>query len=219
MAVPAILLSFGLKPKAPVPLSDAALVASFEEPSAEWRGKPFWSWNGKLEKDELLRQVGVFKDMGFGGYFMHSRVGLDTEYLGEEWFDMVNAVSDEGMRLGMQNYLYDEDRWPSGTAGGYVTMDPALRLHHMKLDVLPLDGTLSLPDTLAAASLPRLMVYLLKGGPALCDRICQNRCASSRPPGTLRSQGRDGCLYPDRADYYRPARSEHLPFLLCVLLT
>ena len=151
MAVPAILLSFGLKPKAPGPLSDAALVASFEEPSAEWRGKPFWSWNGKLEKDELLRQVGVFKDMGFGGYFMHSRVGLDTEYLGEEWFDMVNAVSDEGMRLGMQNYLYDEDRWPSGTAGGYVTMDPALRLHHMKLDVLPLDGTLSLPDTLAAA--------------------------------------------------------------------
>ena len=137
--------------KKAAPLPDAQLLSSFADPSAEWRGKPFWSWNGKLDRDELLRQAACLKEMGFGGYFMHSRVGLDTEYLGEEWFDLVNAVSDEGVRLGMENYLYDEDRWPSGTAGGYVTMDPAFRLHHMTLEILPKDGTLALPDTLVAA--------------------------------------------------------------------
>lgn len=143
-------------PSVPATLSDDALMSGFSDPSVEWRGKPFWSWNGRLEKDELIRQVGVFKDMGFGGYFMHSRIGLDTEYLGEEWFDLVNAVSDEGVRQGMLNYLYDEDRWPSGTAGGYVTMDPQYRQHFLHMEVLPKDSTLALPDTLAALFTCRL---------------------------------------------------------------
>lgn len=58
----------------------------FKNPGVKFRGKPFWSWNGKLKKDELLRQISVMKEMGFGGYFIHSRTGLATEYLGEEWF-------------------------------------------------------------------------------------------------------------------------------------
>ena len=95
----------------------------FKSPGVYYRGKPFWSWNGKLEKDELLRQVDVLKEMGFGGYFMHSRTGLVTEYLGEEWFELVNAVADKGEKLGLENWLYDEDRWPSGAAGGLVTKD------------------------------------------------------------------------------------------------
>src|SRR5690625_4665748 len=85
------------------------------EPTNEYRGKPFWSWNGKLEKDELLRQIHVFKEMGFGGFFMHSRTGLATEYLGDEWFDLINVCAEEAEKLGMEAWLYDEDRWPSGT--------------------------------------------------------------------------------------------------------
>lgn len=42
----------------------------FAFPSSEYRGKPFWSWNGKLEKEELLRQIEVFHEMGMGGYFV-----------------------------------------------------------------------------------------------------------------------------------------------------
>ncbi len=106
----------------------------FKSPGAYFRGKPFWSWNGKLEKEELLRQVDVLNDMGFGGYFMHSRTGLVTEYLGEEWFDLVNAVADKGEKLGLENWLYDEDRWPSGTAGGFVTMNPEYSMNYIRLD-------------------------------------------------------------------------------------
>ncbi len=135
----------GNGPSQPKRLKEMA--AGFAEPSNEWRGKPFWSWNGKLEKDELIRQVGVLKEMGFGGYFMHSRVGLETEYLGDEWFDLINAVSDEGLRQGMMNYLYDEDRWPSGTAGGYVTMEPRYRQRYLTLEILPKDGWTSQPDS------------------------------------------------------------------------
>ena len=91
-------------------------------------GAPFWAWNGKLEKDELIRQIHVMKDMGLGGFFMHARVGLNTPYLSEEWFDCVKACIDEAEKLGMNAWLYDEDRWPSGAAGGLVTQDPRYRV-------------------------------------------------------------------------------------------
>lgn len=107
--------------------------AGFAAPSAAWRGKPFWSWNGKLEKDELIRQIHVLKEMGMGGFFMHSRTGLVTEYLGDEWFELTNACAEEGERLGMEGWLYDEDRWPSGTAGGRVTANPEFRMKFIHL--------------------------------------------------------------------------------------
>ena len=54
------------------------LERDFREPGAWHRGKPFWAWNGKLEPDELRRQIRLMQRMGLGGFFMHSRVGLDT---------------------------------------------------------------------------------------------------------------------------------------------
>ncbi|MDP4133829.1 MAG: glycosyl hydrolase, partial [Bacillota bacterium] len=109
----------------------------FVNPGREYRAKPFWAWNGKLEKDELKRQLEVIKKMGFGGFFMHSRTGLATEYLGEEWFDITNFVADEAEKMGLEAWLYDEDRWPSGTAGGMVTKNPEYRIKYMRMSVIP----------------------------------------------------------------------------------
>ena len=109
-------------------MSKKELFSTFSSPGVEWRGKPFWSWNGELRQEELVRQVEVMKEMGLGGYFMHSRAGLITEYLGDEWFDLINAVADAGEKAGMEAWLYDEDRWPSGSAGGKVTIDEQYRM-------------------------------------------------------------------------------------------
>jgi hypothetical protein len=49
----------------------------FRIPDREFLGKPFWSWNGELKARELVRQVRVLKRMGFGGFFMPARVGMD----------------------------------------------------------------------------------------------------------------------------------------------
>ncbi|MDI9600948.1 MAG: hypothetical protein QM328_02215, partial [Acidobacteriota bacterium] len=126
------------------------LIQRFENPGAEYRGKPFWSWNGKLEAEELLRQIGVCRDMGFGGFFMHSRTGLRTEYLGDEWFDLINLCADEGERLGLEAWLYDEDRWPSGSAGGMATDDPQYRMKYLRLTPRPADE-FAWDDSLVAA--------------------------------------------------------------------
>ena len=101
---------------------------AFVCPSSAYRGKPFWAWNGELKEEEIVRQVHVMKQMGLGGFFMHSRSGLITEYLGDEWFHMINAAADAAEKEGMEAWLYDEDRWPSGSAGGKVTEDERFRM-------------------------------------------------------------------------------------------
>ena len=78
----------------------------------------------------------ILKEMGFGGYFMHSRTGLETEYLGEEWFSLINSCADYGHREGMENWLYDEDRWPSGSAGGMVTRYKKYRAKFLEMTFL-----------------------------------------------------------------------------------
>ena len=111
----------------------SALYDQFQKPGVQWRGKPFWSWNGELEKEELIRQSHVLGEMGFGGYFMHSRSGLITEYLGDEWFDLINSTADAGEKEGLEVWLYDEDRWPSGSAGGKVSENPKYRMKSLTL--------------------------------------------------------------------------------------
>lgn len=99
----------------------------FKNPGSAYRGAPFWAWNTKLNKEELVAQVHQFKEMGFGGFHIHCRVGLDTEYLGDDFFDCVKACEEEAKKEGLFCYLYDEDRWPSGSAGGIVTREEQYR--------------------------------------------------------------------------------------------
>ncbi len=90
--------------------------------SGSWfRGAPFWSWNDRLDPEELRRQIREFHQQGIGGFFMHARIGLDTPYMSEEWMQAIAACVDEAKKLGMLAWLYDEDKWPSGFAGGIVS--------------------------------------------------------------------------------------------------
>lgn len=92
----------------------------FKKIDSNYKPIPFWSWNERLNTEETARQVRVMHDAGIGGYFMHARGGLLTEYMGEEWFDNVDAACSEGERLGMRSWAYDENGWPSGFADGII---------------------------------------------------------------------------------------------------
>ena len=109
----------------------------FRAPSSEYRGAPFWAWNTKLQKDELLRQLDVLKEMGFGGAHMHVRTGMGTPYLSDEYMDLVRTCVNKCRADGQHAYLYDEDRWPSGAAGGLVTKDPAYRARYLLFTPYP----------------------------------------------------------------------------------
>jgi hypothetical protein len=135
---------------------DKSFLADFQNPSPEYRGAPFWAWNGKLDPAELRRQIRLMKGMGLGGFFMHSRVGLDTAYLSDDWFACVGACIDEAEKLDMQAWLYDEDRWPSGAAGGLVTQNLKYRMRRLKLDLLKPGTTFKRTKTTVAVFVARV---------------------------------------------------------------
>lgn len=93
---------------------------NLKNPPKKYRPAPFWSWNEKLDVAETARQVREMEEVGLGGYFMHARGGLQTEYMSHEWFDNVSAAIEEGEKLGMRSWGYDENGWPSGFGSGAV---------------------------------------------------------------------------------------------------
>lgn len=90
------------------------------DPPALMRIAPFWCWNDKLDKDELIRQIYEIAEKGWGSSFMHCRGGVVTRYLSDEWMDLVKTCAEEAAKTGTHVWIYDEDRWPSGFAGGIV---------------------------------------------------------------------------------------------------
>ena len=47
----------------------------FENPPANYRDVPFWAWNTAMTKEDIDFCLTVFRDMGMGGGFLHSRTG------------------------------------------------------------------------------------------------------------------------------------------------
>ncbi len=103
---------------------DAAI---FSAPPGEYRGVPFWAWNCRVTKDRIDRQIEDFKQMGMGGAMVHPRTGMDVPYLGDEYMDLVAHAVRNLREKGMYCWLYDEERFPSGCAGGLVTRNMAYR--------------------------------------------------------------------------------------------
>ncbi len=97
----------------------------------KYQSIPFWSWNDKLEPEELRRQIRAMKAAGIGGFFMHARGGLTTPYLGDEWFEATAACIDEAKKQGMDAWCYDENGWPSGFAGMKLLEDEANLAHYI----------------------------------------------------------------------------------------
>ena len=103
----------------------------FQNPTSEYRGTPFWAWNCKLEQKELEWQLEILKKMGFGGAHMHVRSGMATPYLSDEYMALIKACVEKCKKEDMLAWLYDEDRWPSGAAGGIVTKDKRYRAREL----------------------------------------------------------------------------------------
>lgn len=108
----------------------------------------FWSWNDTLEKEELRRQLEDFSKERFSGVLVHARGGLRIPYMGEEWFDCYRFVVNEAKRLGLEVWIYDEDGWPSGFAGGQVT---ALGEKHWLKELRFSESEIGLPENRVAA--------------------------------------------------------------------
>ena len=92
----------------------------FQNPAKEYTTVPFWFWNDKIDKTEIVRQLKLMHEQKVYECVIHARHGLETPYFSEEWFECIGFTIREGKRLGMRFWIYDENNFPSGYAGGKV---------------------------------------------------------------------------------------------------
>lgn len=92
-----------------------------EKPGKNYRSAPFWAWNEKINEQETKFQIQEMDEKGMGGFFIHSREGLETAYLSEEWMKQAGIAVQEAKKRDMEVWIYDDDKWPSGCAGGMVS--------------------------------------------------------------------------------------------------
>ena len=103
--------------------------------TADYQSVPFWSWNNELDEAELVRQIEEMHAANIGGFIMHARLGLTTEYLGEKWFSCVRACLEKAKELGMNAWIYDENGWPSGFVGGKLLENESFRAQFLEYEV------------------------------------------------------------------------------------
>ncbi len=97
------------------------LALRFKDPPPEYSLVPFWSLNNTLDSNKLNWQIDQMLDKGVYGAFMHAREGLDqsaTPYFSDGWWTAIEAAVKHAHTKGFYTHLYDEDKWPSGSAGG-----------------------------------------------------------------------------------------------------
>ncbi len=102
-------------------LGKAPMEEGFRNPPRMCSMLPFWSWNSTLEPDKIRWQIDQFVDKGLYGAFMHAREGLDnseTPYFSKGFWDAVKVSVEHGRAKNFYAWIYDEDKWPSGSAGG-----------------------------------------------------------------------------------------------------
>jgi len=81
----------------------------------------FWSINDRLNLKILQQQLLEFQNAGLDGVIFHPRYYPNTPaYLSEEFLDIVSQTIIYAKEIGLTFWLYDENGWPSGTAGGKV---------------------------------------------------------------------------------------------------
>lgn len=122
------------------------LESLFNDPPSEFRTAPFMVWNGKVTEAEIDRMLKEFKDAGCGGVFIHPRPGMITEYMSDDWYSLYRHAVDQGKEMGLDIWIYDENSYPSGFAGGHVPQEmpesynQGQGLALVKTEILPADA-------------------------------------------------------------------------------
>ena len=96
-----------------------SLIEEFPDPGVDYRPAPLWVWNNDVSKEDIDLSLVELKKQGIGGVYIHPRIGLVTEYLSEEWFDLVAYSMEKAKEIDLKVWIYDENVCPSGFAGGH----------------------------------------------------------------------------------------------------
>ena len=79
-----------------------------------------WSWNDKLNTEYTNEHTEAIKDFGFGSVCIHAQSGLQTRYMGDEWFRNIGTAFSMAEKSDIEVWVCDENGYPSGSGNGAV---------------------------------------------------------------------------------------------------
>jgi hypothetical protein len=94
--------------------------ALFKNPPRQYSTGPLWVWNDMLTEQEIRDSLRDLAAQKVKQVWVHPRPGLMTPYLSDDWFRLWKVALQEAERLDMNVWIYDENSYPSGFAGGLV---------------------------------------------------------------------------------------------------
>ena len=98
----------------------ASVKALFKNPPREYSTGPLWVWNDMLTEQQIRDTLRDLAGQKVKQVWVHPRPGLMTPYLSNDWFRLWKVALNEAERLDMNVWIYDENSYPSGFAGGWV---------------------------------------------------------------------------------------------------
>ncbi len=133
----------------------------FVSPGKEFATAPLWVWNDLLTEAQVRSTLQDLHAQRVDQAFVHPRPGLATPYLSEDWFALWRAALDEAKKNDMRIWIYDENSYPSGFAGGFVP-DAMPESRGCGLDVATYD---SLVDANGAWQAGEAVLYVVESLP------------------------------------------------------
>ncbi|MCL2119984.1 MAG: hypothetical protein FWH27_16320, partial [Planctomycetaceae bacterium] len=94
--------------------------ATFRQPGRDYSTGPLWTWNDLLTEEQIRSTMQDMASQHVKQVWVHPRPGLMTPYLSDDWFRLWGIALDEAEKLDMNVWIYDENSYPSGFAGGFV---------------------------------------------------------------------------------------------------
>lgn len=101
-------------------VDSASVKRQFVNPPRQYSSAPLWVWNDMLTEEQIIATLRDLAGQKVKQVFVHPRPGLMTPYLSADWFRLWRVALKEAERLDMNIWIYDENSYPSGFAGGLV---------------------------------------------------------------------------------------------------
>lgn len=171
------------------------LAAMYKDPPLDYRIQFLLRTNDEVSKEDIDWQVRSIREQGGGGVFSyceHLDDGSPEKFLTDWWWKVVDLTASACAREKIQYWAYDEEDWPSGTAGGLLLKkNPDLTWKYLKQDKHRFDGpkTIDMPvgdDPFVAAVAFRAKVSFIlpESLTDISDKVSDGRLRWEVPSGS-----------------------------------
>ncbi len=118
------------------PRTLAELWPEFRNPSNAYRIQFLLRTNDEVSQEEIEWQVRTIREQGGGGVFSyceHLEGGSPEKFLTDWWWQVVDWTAGACAKENVLYWAYDEEDWPSGTAGGLLLQQhPELTWNYLR---------------------------------------------------------------------------------------